>query len=308
MNVQSDIIKIKENRKHGTALVPFSLYECPMPELFTHVLTHWHEEFELNYVWEGEGEIYLNGEKYTVSVGDILVILPNVLHAAYPRRGSSLKYDAFVFHPSLLGIGNNDRSAVECVYPLLKGQMKINCYITKEREDYQEFLDCIRQILSAARENKGHSDLLLKSGLFRFLYLLEKGASLNPEAESFERDLIRPSLRYMEEHYGENVTICQLAGCCNLSKSYFMSCFKKATGISAMEHLIQLRIRAACEALHKTDRNISDIAANCGYSNLSNFNRQFKRYVGCSPGNYRRMGKNHQNLLHNGLSKRKSGK
>ena len=138
--------------------------------------------------------------------------------------------------------------------------MKINCYITKEREDYQEFLDCIRQILSAARENKGHSDLLLKSGLFRFLYLLEKGASLNPEAESFERDLIR------------------------------------------------LRIRAACEALHKTDRNISDIAANCGYSNLSNFNQQFKRYVGCSPGNYRRMGKNYQNLLHNGLSKRKSGK
>lgn len=198
MNVQSDIIKIKENRKHGTALVPFSLYECPMPELFTHVLTHWHEEF----------------------------------------------------------------------------------------------LDCIRQILSAARENKGHSDLLLKSGLFRFLYLLEKGASLNPEAESFERDLIRPSLRYMEEHYGENVTICQLAGCCNLSKSYFMSCFKKATGISAMEHLIQLRIRAACETLHKTDRNISDIAANCGYSNLSNFNRQFKRYVGCSPGNYRKMGNN----------------
>lgn len=260
MNVQSDIIKIKENRKHGTALVPFSLYECPMPELFTHVLTHWHEEVELNYVWEGEGEIYLNGEKYTVSVGDILVILPNVLHAAYPRRGSSLKYDAFVFHPSLLGIGNNDRSAVECVYPLLKGQMKINCYITKEREDYEEFLDCVRQILSAARENKGHSDLLLKSGLFRFLYLLEKGASLNPEAESFERDLIR------------------------------------------------LRIRAACEALHKTDRNISDIAANCGYSNLSNFNRQFKRYVGCSPGNYRKMGKNYQNLLHNGLSKRKSGK
>lgn len=109
-------MKSKENRKHGTVLVPFCLYECPMPELFTHVPIHWHEEFELNYIWEGKGRIYLNGEMYTVSQGDILVIPPNVLHAAYPERGYHLRYDAFVFHPSLLGTGNNDRCTVSRMY------------------------------------------------------------------------------------------------------------------------------------------------------------------------------------------------
>lgn len=292
MKREWDITKTKENRKHGTVLVPFSLYQCPMPELFTHVPTHWHEEFELNYVWEGKGQIYLNGERYTVSGGDILVIPPNVLHAAYPQKGGALRYDAFVFHPSLLGTGNQDRCTVECVYPLVRGQIKIKSYIARTDRDYPEIRECILQILAYGKENSRQGDLLLKSGLFRLLYLLEKDASVDPEADPGERDLIRPALRYMEEHYEENITVTQLAACCNLSKSYFMSCFKKTTGISAVEHLIQLRIRAVCQELNKTDRSISEIAADCGYGNLSNFNRQFKKCVGCSPGNYRKMIKN----------------
>ena len=96
------------------------------------------------------------------------------------------------------------------------------------------------------------------------------------------------ALSYLAEHYAEPVTVGQLAGYCNLSKSYFMGCFKRATGMSAMEHLCQLRIRAACEALGKTSRGVSEIAADCGFQNLSGFNRQFKKRVGCSPAQYRR--------------------
>lgn len=289
MKQEWNITKTKENRKHGTVLAPFSLYECPMPELFTHVPTHWHEEFELNYVWEGKGQLWLDGEKYTVSPGDILVIPPNVLHAAYPCQGESLRYDAFVFHPSFLGAENQDRCTAECVYPLARGQIRIQNYRTEGDKDYPEIRECILQILASAGKNNGQGDLLLKSGLFRLLYLLEKDASVDPETDFGERDLIRPALGYMEEHYQESITVGQLADCCNLSKSYFMSCFKKTTGISAVEHLIQLRIRAVCQALNKTDRSISEIAADCGYSNLSNFNRQFKKCVGCSPGSYRSM-------------------
>ena len=291
MKKESDIMKSKENRKHGTVLVPFCLYECPMPELFTHVPIHWHEEFELNYIWEGKGRIYLNGEMYTVSQGDILVIPPNVLHAAYPERGYHLRYDAFVFHPSLLGTGNNDRCTVECIYPLVEGEIKIPNYITGTTEGYTEFLECIFQIFDCAKENKGQEDLMLKSSLFRLLYLLERDAFAVLEPAHRDRDLIRPSLVYMEAHYEENITIEQLADCCSLSKSYFMACFKRTTGISAVEHLIQLRIRAACLELNKTDRSISEIAADCGYNNLSNFNRQFKKCVGCSPANYRKAAK-----------------
>ena len=143
--------------------------------------------------------------------------------------------------------------------------------------------------MSAARKDTARDDLLLKSGLLQLVYLLEADGPPRPRAEErLDHQRIRPALSYLAEHYAEPVTIGQLAGYCNLSKSYFMGCFKRATGMSAMEHLCQLRIRAACEALGKTSRGVSEIAADCGFQNLSGFNRQFKKRVGCSPAQYRR--------------------
>ena len=95
----------------------------------------------------------------------------------------------------------------------------------------------------------------------------------------------------MMENFRENITVEQLADLVHLSKSYFMGCFKKAVGVGAMEHLTQLRMNAACDALSSTDKMISDISFHCGYSNLSNFNRQFKKVVGCTPNEYRKQNK-----------------
>ena len=64
--------------------------------------------------------------------------------------------------------------------------------------------------------------------------------------------LIRPALEFMMKNYQENISIDQLADLTNLSKSYFMGCFKKAVGVGAIEHLTQLRINAACEACKAT--------------------------------------------------------
>ena len=66
-----------------------------------------------------------------------------------------------------------------------------------------------------------------------------------------------------------------------------MGCFRKAVGVSAVEYISQLRIQLTCEQLEKTREPVVTIAFNCGYSNLSNFNRQFKRKVRCTPQEYR---------------------
>ncbi|MFR3881855.1 helix-turn-helix domain-containing protein [Eubacterium ramulus] len=55
-----------------------------------------------------------------------------------------------------------------------------------------------------------------------------------------------------------------------------------------LEYLNQVRIRSACDLLCNTDRSISDIAFDTGFHNLSNFNRQFRTKVGCSPQTYRK--------------------
>ena len=79
MKTQYDFAHTREARVHGSARVPFGLYENRMPEMYGNVPAHWHEEFELNEVREGRGILLLDGERYAVSAGDILIIPPNAL-------------------------------------------------------------------------------------------------------------------------------------------------------------------------------------------------------------------------------------
>ena len=121
MREHFDIPQAKENRTHSTLQVPFSLYACKIPEMYANVPAHWHEEFELNCIREGEGHFLLNGERLPAAAGDVFLLPPNTLHAAYARDGGALHYEAFVFHPSLVGASGGDRSAQDCILPWRAG-------------------------------------------------------------------------------------------------------------------------------------------------------------------------------------------
>ena len=55
-----------ENRKHSTAYIPYSFYECRIPEFYLNVPMHWHDEFEINRILRGRGEFICGDDKLTV--------------------------------------------------------------------------------------------------------------------------------------------------------------------------------------------------------------------------------------------------
>ena len=279
----------KENRRHSSVLVPYSLYHCRIPDFYPSVPMHWHEEFELDYIADGEGQIHLEREVIPVQQGDLVIIPPNTLHAAFCPTGKKLNYKAFVFHHGILGTGSRDRSCASCIYPVVNGSLLLRRHIPDLPGSWPELYKCMDEILSSAERNLPLEDLLLKSSLLRLFYLIEKEPSmfLQEDSPGHGGDIIKPALSYMEEHFREPVSIEALAQCCNISPSYFMSCFKKTAGRGAIEHLTQLRIMNICEELLLTSNPISEIAYHNGFENLSNFNRQFQKYIGVSPRCYR---------------------
>lgn len=280
----------EEQRQHSTAYIPYSFYLCWLPRFFLNVPRHWHSEFEINLVVRGEGEFTCGDERFIARAGDLLILPPNQLHSAYTIQKQELVYYALVFHPALLGANTGDRCAGECVRPLMNGTLKIVPHITPAMEGYSQLRACADSMFQCVSQNTPHADMLLKSELLRLFWVLEgneKLLSREPAQESGREDM-RPAIEYLMEHFREEISVEELARLSHLSKSYFMSCFKKAAGVSAMEYLAQLRIHAACEALSGSQERVSEIAYRCGYGNLSNFNRQFKRIAGCSPKEYRR--------------------
>lgn len=280
----------EEKRQHSTTLIPYSYYECRLPEYYANVPMHWHSEFEINYIHRGKGEFICGNRKFTASEGDILILPPNMLHTAYPCKDNILIYDAFVFSPLLLGANSNDRCTAECIRPILNGNVQVNVYIPSDSSNYADIKAMTDRILFCIHENSPRADLLLKGELMQLFWFLENSGNIIFQSSSGtgRNEIIRPVLEYMAQNYQNDITIEELASLIHLSKSYFMKCFKDTVGVSAIEHLTQLRMNAVCEALSTTKDKIADIAFHCGYSNLSNFNRQFLKKVGCSPDEYRK--------------------
>lgn len=280
----------QEKRRHSTTLVPYSQYECRLPEWYMNVPMHWHGEFELIRILQGRGEFICGSRKQEAEAGEFLLVPPNMLHAAYPCKGQELIYNALVFSPAMLGAGSGDRCTNECIRPILNGRLGSNVYICRQSQDYEKIRALVEQIFSCVRSNCARTDLLMKSELMRLIWLLEESGDIvfEKQREGKEAEVIRPAIEYMAQRFREDITVEQLADLVHLSKSHFMRCFRQAVGIGAIEHLSQLRIHAACEALCESNEQIADIAFACGYSNLSNFNRQFLKRAGCSPREYRR--------------------
>lgn len=283
-------VDLKEAPRHSLS-VPFSYYNSRIPEYFPCTPLHWHTDFEINYILQGCATFICGDEKFVSDVGDIIITPPNMLHAIYPLPDQTQYYNTLVFNPEMLGASSNDRCSFECIRPIISGKFQVNVRITKEHPDYMELQHIIENIMSCAKKNSSRNDMLMKSELLRLFWFLENTGDIAPvENDSASlNEVLRPAIEYINANFRENMTVEHLASLTNLSKSYFMSRFKKAIGIGAIEYLTQLRIKYACDALLSTDKSAAEIAFDCGFCNLSNFNRQFKKIVGCTPREYRRL-------------------
>lgn len=281
----------EEEKRHSSQLVPFSWYKCFIPDYFANVPLHWHGEFEINFIISGCAEFICGDDRFLSHEGDIVVIPPNMLHAIYPNEDCKQRYDTIVFSAEMIGASENDRCAAECIKPLTNGGASVNCRITSGHIYYDELKTTAENIFSCAKGNTPRLDMLMKSELLRFFWLLWESGDISAADENTvsKSDMIRPAIEYMNENFAENITVRQLAEVSHVSKSYFMRRFKEAAGMGAIEYLSRLRIKKACEILSETDKTSSETAAECGFGNLSNFNRQFRAVVGCTPREYRRL-------------------
>lgn len=93
---------IKEQKKHSSALVPYSYYRGELPLNYPKVGVHWHGEFELVLIVSGRGELFCEGARTAFSAGDILFILPKKLHGLFVQNGGHFKFSSIVFSPKML--------------------------------------------------------------------------------------------------------------------------------------------------------------------------------------------------------------
>jgi len=92
---------------------------------------------------------------------------------------------------------------------------------------------------------------------------------------------------YIDQHYKEEIRLTKVADIAGMSPSAFSRFFKLHTGRNLSEYIIDQRLGYASRMLVDSTHSIAEIGFGCGFNNLSNFNRIFKKRKGCSPSEFR---------------------
>ena len=106
-------------------------------------------------------------------------------------------------------------------------------------------------------------------------------------SEAIEHDVYKKAIRYIKEHYTENITVTDVAAHIGYSESYFGYAFKKKYKMSVSRYIRELQLAKAKDLLENTSFSVASVAGYVGFDDSNYFSALFKKYFGLSPKEYR---------------------
>ncbi|MCU0324767.1 MAG: AraC family transcriptional regulator [Spirosomaceae bacterium] len=244
---------------------------------------HFHPEYELTYIINGYGKRFVGDSVEEFSSGDLVLLGSNIPHFWCCDKDfyedDKLKAEAIVIQFSVdfveKIIGNIPE--FKGVYGLLK---KSNLGL--KFANNESITNTLYQI-SESRNIIQFLDFLT------VLSQVEHGilASQTSKPDTNENERMRRILDFTLNHFTEEISVEKVAEIAHLSVPSFCRYFKQRTRKTYIDYLNELRIAHARRLLMTTDFSISQVGLECGFQNLSNFHRVFKKLVGETPLRFR---------------------
>ncbi|OPJ57553.1 helix-turn-helix domain-containing protein [Clostridium oryzae] len=284
---------LKEKTIHGTALVPIAIHHLSYSSNIDNFFyLHWHYEFEFIVVLEGAIVYTIEDKEYRVMAGQGLYIHSNQLHAARSYNGMHCEACVVLFHPNLFGNNKQGATYSKFVYPILNSQIEFDNYFKPEKPWQKSVIELIKKIDELRDLSLSENELLLKSRLFEIWHLCyQNSIPTSPklkEKKNYKIERMQPVLDYIHTNYKEEISLMDLAKILPMSEGQFCHTFKEVMNMPPIAYVIRYRILQSCSLLTETDYKIADIARSVGFNNISYFNREFIKAIGCSPSKYRK--------------------
>ena len=244
---------------------------------------HWHEDLQFIYVLDGTIEVQTLNEVVQIQAGEAVFINKNVVH--YVKRLGSCHYNSFIFPAYFLEFyaGSPAKAFVDSV--TLSEQFFL-FHFTPAVDCHRD--DILRQLVEL-KENKTiyyvYEVLVRLSALW---LIMRKNITIPPERkESVVNLRMQKILRYIEEHYAEDITLMDLSRSANISKSECLRCFRLSLNTTPYKYLTEFRLSKAAQLLKSTSEPIGNIASSVGFHQMSHFGKCFREKTGYSPREYR---------------------
>ena len=241
---------------------------------------NWHngrilQEYQINYITEGEGMMETREGSFPVREGSVIILRPNVWHRYRPSRqtGWMEHYVGFMGEIADKMVKSSD---------LLNDSPVLQ--IGFQEDLIHNFQDIFNQVKT---ERPGYHQVC--SGLV--VHILGQIVSLKKN-ENFRHSLIEKTIQkaclIIRDNPAQNLNIENLSAELNVNYSLFRKAFKKYTGLSPMQYHTALRMKQGVYLLTNTDLSVKEISFNLGFCSVFYFSKLFKENTGKTQSDFRR--------------------
>ena len=267
-----------DKKRHGSTEFPVEYYYVNSKHPRYRMAFHWHNEWELLRVIEGELLLTLDEEQRLVKKGDIVLISGETLHGGEPV---DCVYECLVF--DLYGLFGKNEAVKTHLRPFFCMDFVADRFFTEKDKALADVLD----IFSNANESSCLSLDTLSAIAHLFSWLIKSGYYQKASDEGRWSSRIKPVLEFIEAHYNEELSLDMLANVIGMNARYFCKIFHSITHTTPMSYVNSYRIEKAAFLLETTDLTITQIATECGFWESGYFTKVFKKYKGTTPQSHR---------------------
>lgn len=275
-----------ENKKHGTINFPVAYYHIESKQAPYAMPLHWHREWELIRINEGEMLFIINGAECKTKAGDVLLLRSGLLHSA-TSDGCCCECLDFDLHELVLNV----LSVREPFRLFYRNRYIPRMHYTSTDTKICEITD---EIFSAFSENREESFQRLStlgniSRMFAYILNFHEYTEATEEflSASDKNDILKKVLEYIEAHFCEDIRLSLLADVAGMNQNYFCRFFHSFTQQTPMNYVNYYRIEQAANMLLATNLSVTEIAFLCGFNDTGYFTKAFKRLKGCTPKQFK---------------------
>ncbi len=286
------LFSINMNKDIMREITPLTQNDCFT--LFSHVRKefsfplHYHEEFELNFIMNAKGAKRIVGDSIEV-IDDLEMVLigPNLYHSWFTHqcKNQEIHETTIQWHKDLFDDKFLFRNQLNFIRSLFERSSRGISFS-------KETIRLLKPRLLSLNEKNGFDSVLELMSILHDLSVSRNmrtlsNASFTDEQFSYNSRRIERAFQFMNNNFDRSVTLSEVAKLVNMTEVSFSRFIKKRTGNTFIDSLNEIRLGHASKKLIDTTHSIAEISYNCGFNNISNFNRIFKKKKGCTPKEFR---------------------
>ena len=270
-----------------------ALEHMKRPPGFNMSSKHFHNEYEIYLLLEGERIFFFNNRSYLIKEGSLILVDSNQIHMTHSVPGDQTGYERIILYLEKAKTEEFDR-----IFPRLnlasffREHYGVYELTGSQQEDFLAMYRALRRESDQKSRNYG---IMMDTEIIRYFvgFMRERRSETPVRMEaspsgSGRYRTIYAIADYLSEHYTENISLDRLAGEFFLSRYYLSRSFKEVTGYGINEYVNILRTKKARQLLEETSLSVSEIASEVGYESITYFEKVFKTYLSVSPLKYRR--------------------